>query len=96
MGSVLITQSVPKLPLPSPITFGGGNSTRVIRKGLNILSLPCTGLFKKMYELENSFGKEAGKLRKDPEWDVEGRFASRALTELKVDQENGVISANVR
>lgn len=48
-----------------------------------------------MYELENSFGKEAVKLRKDSEWDVEGRFASRALTELKVDQEDGVISANV-
>lgn len=48
-----------------------------------------------MHELENSFGKEAGKLGKGSEWDVEGRFAFRALTELKADQEDRVISANV-
>lgn len=47
VGSVLITQSVPKVSTPSPITSGGRIPTRVIQKGLGILSLPCAGLFKK-------------------------------------------------
>lgn len=42
-----------------------------------------------MHGLENSFGKEAGKLGKDSEWDVEGRFAFRALAELKVARKMG-------
>lgn len=60
LGSVLITQSVPKVPLPSPITFGGRISTRVIRKGLNILSLPCAGLFKKRKSWRTALERRLG------------------------------------
>lgn len=96
VGSVLITQSVLKVPTPQPHYLWGQdfNTCNSEGSGQPVPSLRWT--FQEEHGLENSFGKEAGKLGEDPEWGIEGRFAFRALAELKADQEDGVISANVQ